>query len=561
MTSIGFNMYFTWKQNPHARELAALSASKRSLVADMVTPIALEFSEVSVTLTMTQADLKQGRSQGRALLDNAHGLCPPGTLTAIMGPSGAGKTTLLDLLAQRSARFSDWAGKVSVNGEPVSGLPCLLDLAGYVLQHDVLHQHQTIRETLRFAAHMLLPAHYSEDLRVQRVETVLATLGLVHVGDALVGGGEAVRGLSGGERRRVSIAIQLLKSPSLLFLDEPTSGLDSHVASKIIASLRALADGGRTVVCTIHQPSASLFEKFDRLVLLARGKTVFSGAREDAARFFASFGKPVPSNWTSAEWFIHVVDSEEADAPLVEQMAAGALREIASRPVQDLPHVLMCSTGGGGGGATAAPYQLSVFMQTHLLVRRAFVLTWRDPSSARFLAVQNLVFGVLMGSLFANLRSFQLHVVTTSNALAIILAIIGVVAVALGVALGFQEKLVFQRERADRMYSPLSHFASRMLVDLPINVVATMCLVFPVYFWVGFRGSGQSFLFFLLVCLAVIFVFDGVAFAAAFLAKDVNNAYAFGNFYIAVSVFFSGDLIPLYIMPPYYQWLYYVREV
>ena len=306
------NGVLTVSSNPNFDKTAA-AIKDEDEITEIVTPCMLVFSNVRYRAAPTKQEKREGKA-GKLILDGCSGFCSPRTLTAIMGPSGSGKTSLLDILASRARQPPEFGSVIEVNGVPVhESTKTLSKTSGYVLQEDILHEYLTVFETLMFTARLILPSNVSDQGRYDRVMRVIAQLGLGHACDTKVGGPN-VRGLSGGERRRVSVGVQIIKSPSLLFLDEPTSGLDSSTALQLVEGLRELANEGRTIIATIHQPGAQIFEFFDRLVLLSAGKVVWSGSRTAAENFFASKNRPVPAKWNPADWFLLVVNTVR-DAP------------------------------------------------------------------------------------------------------------------------------------------------------------------------------------------------------------------------------------------------------
>lgn len=209
----------------------------------------------------------------------------PGEILAMLGPSGSGKTTLLTALGGRlSGRLS---GKITYNGHPFSG--SIKRRTGFVAQDDVLYPHLTVFETLFFTALLRLPKSLTRDEIVQHVEHVIAELGLTRCRNSMIGG-PLFRGISGGEKKRVSIGQEMLINPSLILLDEPTSGLDSTTALRILNTVRGLASGGRTVITTIHQPSSRLYHMFDKVVLLSEGCPIYYGLASTAMEYFSSIG-------------------------------------------------------------------------------------------------------------------------------------------------------------------------------------------------------------------------------------------------------------------------------
>ena len=207
-------------------------------------------------------------------------------MLAMLMPSGSGKTTLLTALGGRLG--GDLSGTITFNGHPLSN--AMKRITGFVTQDDVLHPHLTVTETLVYTALLRLPDTLTKADKVQHAEAVIAQLGLARCRNSIIGG-PFVRGVSGGERKRVSIGQEMLTNPSLLFLDEPTSGLDSTTAQRIVSTLWELAnEGGRTVVMTIHQPSSRLFYLFNKVLLLSNGDPLYFGKGADVLDYFSSVG-------------------------------------------------------------------------------------------------------------------------------------------------------------------------------------------------------------------------------------------------------------------------------
>ncbi len=241
------------------------------------------------------------------ILKGLEGCVLPGTMLAIIGGSGAGKSTLLDILARRKT-MGEITGEVLYNGVPSSQLRnLLLRVSGYVTQEDVLKETLTVRETLMFQAELRLdPRLFSEKDRIARVDKVLADLGLTHRADSRIGN-EAKRGLSGGEKKRVAIGVQLVTDPSVLYLDEPTSGLDAYNSLSVVRLLRQLAEKGKTVVATVHQPRSTMYDLFDRLLVLDQGRAVYQGPAQEAAAYFSRLGFRVPNHVSPADYVIDVL--------------------------------------------------------------------------------------------------------------------------------------------------------------------------------------------------------------------------------------------------------------
>nr|XP_043614274.1 ABC transporter G family member STR2-like [Erigeron canadensis] len=282
--------------------------TRHETVIEMVKPMSFSGGLEFVNLTYTvfkkkKTDEGKWVSQEADLLNRITGYAPKGSITAVMGPSGAGKSTFLDGLAGRIASGS-LKGKVSLDGSEMS--PSLIKrTSAYIMQDDRLFPMLTVYETLMFAADFRLGSITKAEKR-QRVETLIEQLGLSSARNTYIGD-EGTRGVSGGERRRVSIGVDIIHGPSLLFLDEPTSGLDSSSAQSVIEKVHNIARSGSTVVLTIHQPSSRIQLLLDHLIILARGQLMYQGSPKDVGIHLGRLGRKVPKGENPIEFLIDVI--------------------------------------------------------------------------------------------------------------------------------------------------------------------------------------------------------------------------------------------------------------
>ncbi|KAL0953121.1 hypothetical protein HGRIS_004390 [Hohenbuehelia grisea] len=289
------------------------------LMSDHV-PASLYFSNLTYTLSSATKDTHKATSSSdsgsstpanpdppsfsgpRKILDGISGCIHPGQVMAIMGASGAGKSTLLDILARRY-KVGTTTGAILINGRMVPNAE-FRSVTGYVDQEDTLMSTLTVYETVLYSALLRLPRDMSEEAKKFRVLETLEELGILGIKDQRVGA-SGQRSISGGEKRRVSIACELVTSPSILFLDEPTSGLDAYNAFNVVESLVNLARTyKRTVIFTIHQPRSNIVAMFDQLVLLAQGKLVYSGEFSKCQEYFEGIGCKCPSGFNIADYLI-----------------------------------------------------------------------------------------------------------------------------------------------------------------------------------------------------------------------------------------------------------------
>ncbi|KXT06025.1 hypothetical protein AC578_1269 [Pseudocercospora eumusae] len=304
-------------------------------------PAALLFENISYNL------------KGKQILTNVTGAVHPGELMAIMGASGAGKTTFLDILARKRKRGLV-TGEAWLNGEKVSD-DQFQNVIGFVDQDDTMLPTLTVHETILDSALLRLPREMSRAAKEQKVEDVERQLGIYHIKDQIIGSEDSGhgRGISGGEKRRVGIACELVTSPSILFLDEPTSGLDAFNAFNVIECLVTLVKTyNRTVVFTIHQPRSNIVALFDQLILLAHGRTVYSGPFRDCQSYFDSIGYSCPPGFNIADYLVDLTMHASApigdDDDLEDQLAEAdgrTTRASSTMAIKSIPSISNVSIG------------------------------------------------------------------------------------------------------------------------------------------------------------------------------------------------------------------------
>jgi ABC-type multidrug transport system ATPase subunit len=406
----------------------------------------------------------------------------PGVLNVIMGPSGSGKTSLLNSMAYRlhnstSTKY-ETAGKMLFNGA-VPSEKVVRSICSYVCQDDdALLPYLTVRENLHFSAGLRLPAHLSNHEKLQRAEAVLLKMGLRDCANNLVGS-EMVKGISGGEKRRVTIAIQILTDPRILFLDEPTSGLDAFTASSIIEVLRALADEGRTLVLTIHQSRSDLFKHFRNVLLLARGGSpVYAGKGNLMLNHFAALGFECPTTTNPADFALDLItvnlQNETKESTSREKVRSLIIEwDQSQAPLhQSISHIATPAELGSLA-RSMTPFRISF----PLLLHRSFVNFRRNPPSIVARTTQILGYAICVTLFFAPLKN-DYYSVQTRLGFVQDFAPLYFVGMLQNVAVYPDEKAVFYREHDDNAYSVEAFFLQYTLAEIPFEICT--CLVFAV---------------------------------------------------------------------------------
>jgi ABC-type multidrug transport system ATPase subunit len=295
-----------WNLNASRQEIEELSSNKflgRESIADNgdhMNKIDISFTNLCVVL-----------QNGKKILNDITGKLEAGTMTAIMGPSGCGKSTTICALTNRIKNGGVVTGNILINGKKTH-LMSIQHLVGFVPQDDIMHRDLTVRETLKFQARLKADPRFSGQERRAFVNEVLDILGLTHVQHTLIGD-ELVRGISGGQRKRVNIGCELMGSPLVLFLDEPTSGLDATTTMELIESLETLSALGLTIAMVIHQPRSEVLAKIDNLMLLQRGGwPVYLGPTAKAPGYFEyQLGLTCPPNTAVADFYLDVITANQ----------------------------------------------------------------------------------------------------------------------------------------------------------------------------------------------------------------------------------------------------------
>ncbi|KAG0340433.1 bifunctional tryptophan synthase trp1 [Podila humilis] len=411
----------------------------------------------------------------KRLLKDVDVVFPAGELTAILGGSGAGKTSLLNVLLHRTSSDLKMTGGIYFNGTKNPSLRMINSVCSYVRQDDnFLLSHLTVRETLQYAAELRMNDSLTKQEKHSKVEDIIDLLGLRECADVIIGN-SAVKGCSGGQRRRVSIGIQLVTEPSCLFLDEPTSGLDALTAKAVVLTLKQIAASGRTVVCTIHQPRADIWHVFDNVVLLVTGGcAAYSGRADKVVEYFEEAGHVAPAFTNIPDFILDTASintrSEELEATtrkivnaLVERFntrkAAMLDSQLEEQVMEKLPK--------------GSPQFASFGKAFPVLTRRSFVNTFRQKGLYFNRIFQPTIVAIIMTIFFAPLSSGPDGLMSRLGLLQQTTPMVfsGMLN---NVAMYPFERDIAYREISDGGYSPTSFFFSFLVNELPLELFGSL---------------------------------------------------------------------------------------
>ncbi|ROW17675.1 hypothetical protein VPNG_00597 [Cytospora leucostoma] len=435
--------------------------------------------------------------QPKVIVDNVHGYVEAGELLALMGPSGCGKTTLLNVLASRPAGAATVDAKVLVNGAAPSRT-AFRQMSRFVEQEDALIGSLTVRETLGFASRLASTGSLPRAERIARTDSLLESFGLGRQSDAIIGT-PIRKGISGGQKRRVGIASQLITGPKVLFLDEPTSGLDSAASFEVISFLRGVARrNGLIVIASIHQPSTSTFNLFDKLLLLSGGRTHYYGPLRAVGAYYESIGKPVPLHTNPAEFLLDQVNIDFAsDSNKAQCEVEGLHRAWLSSPLaEQLSNIVgHCETQQkeeGMDAATVAEKKPSFPSLVLTLLHRSFIKSYRDVIAYGVRMAMYLCLAIMMGTVWVRLKAEQEYIQPYINAIFFGSAFMSFMAVAYVPAF-IEDRQQYVKEFHNGLYGAAELVISNFLIGTPYLFLIAISFSSISYFLSNFQPTGTAF--------------------------------------------------------------------
>ncbi|KAK8215113.1 Multidrug resistance protein [Zalaria obscura] len=511
------------------------------------------------------------KKEDRRILDHVDGWVKPGTLTALMGVSGAGKTTLLDVLATR-VTMGVISGEMLVDGRHRDD--SFQRKTGYVQQQDLHLQTSTVREALNFSALLRQPAHISRKEKLDYVDEVIKLLDMEEYADAVVGvPGE---GLNVEQRKRLTIGVELAAKPELLlFLDEPTSGLDSQTSWAICDLMEKLTKSGQAILCTIHQPSAMLFQRFDRLLFLARGgRTVYFGEVGHNSKILTDYferngAHPCPPDANPAEWMLEVIGAAPGshtdidwhqtwrNSPEIREVHAELDRLKRDRPQQTQP------SSNEADKASYREFAAPFGVQFWEVTKRVFEQYWRTPSYIYSKTALCVFSGLFIGFSFFHALNSQQGLQNQMFSIFMLMTIFGQLVQQIMPHFVTQRALYEVRERPSKTYSWKAFMASNILVELPWNTLMAVFIFFCYYYPIGLYRNAEptgavaerGALFFLFVLEFLLFTstFTNMVIAGIDTAETGGNI---ANLMFSLTLIFCGVLASPTALPGFWIFMY-----
>lgn len=572
----------------------AIQTDGELLFRNLPLPIFLKFSDVKYKVILKSKTsmrlLKNLCSNNvdsilleKEILHGVSGAVAPGEVLAMMGPSGSGKTTLINLLGGRIQH--NVSGSITYNDQPYT--KALKRRIGFVTQDDVLFPNLTVRETLTYAALLRLPSTLTKQQKEERAREVVYELGLERCQDTIIGGA-FVRGISGGERKRVCIGHEILTDPSLLFLDEPTSGLDSTTALRIIQLLHDIAEAGRTIVTTIHQPSSRLFHKFDKLILLGEGHSIYFGKASSATEYFSSIGCSPVITMNPGDFLLDLANGNVNDVSIPPELEEkvynmktnlemdGDLIATAKPSPHDVLEYLV----------EAYQSHIAPEIKEKLLVlndinedwkaaissRHEWGATWWEQYSILFRrgikerrheylsclrVAQVLSTAFILGLLWWQSKIDTPKGLQDQTGLLFFIAVFwGFFPVFTTIFTFPQERAMLAKERAVDMYRLSAYFMARNLSDMPLDLFLPVVYLLIVYFMTNLRMTVAAFFLTMLTLFLSIIAAQGLGLAIGAAFMNIKKATTLASITMLTFMLAGGFFVQR--VPVFIQWIRYL---
>ncbi|KAL3650719.1 transcription factor [Castilleja foliolosa] len=529
-------------------------------------PHSITFDDIKYSVDMPAEMKAQGVTGNKLeLLKGVSGAFTPGVLTALMGVSGAGKTTLMDVLAGRKTG-GYIEGNITISGYP-KNQATFARISGYCEQTDIHSPNVTVYESLVYSAWLRLPRDIDAHTRKMFVEEVMELVELSPWRGALVGL-PGVHGLSTEQRKRLTIAVELVANPSIIFMDEPTSGLDARAAAIVMRTVRNTVNTGRTVVCTIHQPSIDIFEAFDELFFMKRGgQEIYVGPLGRHSAHLISYFEgiegveKIKDGYNPATWMLEATTSSQELVLGVDFTQHYKKSDLYMRNKAIIKE-LTIPRAGTKDLYFPTKYSQSFLTQCIACLWKQHWSYWRNPPYTAIRFLVTTLIALIFGTMFWDLGSRWNTQQDIFNAMGSMYAAISF--------LGYQyassvqpvvatERLVFYREKAAGMYSALPYAFSQFVIEIPYVLVQSTVYGLIVYSMMGFEWTAEKFLWFVYFLFFSLLYYVLYGMVTVAITPNYNVAAIISSFFYAIWDLFSGFIVPRPRMAVWWRWYYWAN--
>ncbi|CAI0420698.1 unnamed protein product [Linum tenue] len=562
-----------------ANEMSTCGSSKTMLVDDeasrnknegMVLPFEphfITFEDIIYSVDTPKEMEYQGFPDDKlVLLKGISGAFRPGVLTALMGVSGAGKTTLMDVLAGRKTG-GYVEGNIMISRFPKKQ-ETFARISGYCEQNDIHSPQVTVYESLVYSAWLRLPQEVDDKTRMIFVEEAMDLIELNPLCDSLVGiPGES--GLTTGQRKRLTIGVELVANPSIIFMDEPTSGLDARAAAIVMRTVRNTVDTGRTVVCTIHQPSIDIFESFDELFLLNRGEEIYVGPLGSHSAHLVKYFEEIQGvrkirdGYNPATWMLEVTSSAQEIALGVDFAQIYRKSDLYKRN-KALIAELSKPVLGAKELYFQTRYSQPFLMQCMACLWKQRQSYWCNPSytAVRFLFTTfiALMFGTIFWEL-GNKRSRNQDLFNVMGAMFATVLFLGVQNASSVQPVVSIERTVFYRERAAGMYSSLSYAYAQMIIEIPYILAQALVYGVITYTMIGFEWDAKKFMWYVFFMYFTLLYFTYYGMMSVAITPNHHIASIISTFFYSIWMLFAGFIVPRPLIPVWWRWNYWANPI
>uniref|UniRef100_A0AAQ5YIZ9 ABC transporter domain-containing protein n=1 Tax=Amphiprion ocellaris TaxID=80972 RepID=A0AAQ5YIZ9_AMPOC len=505
------------------------------------------------------------------ILIDLNGIMKPG-LNAIMGATGSGKSSFLDVLAARKDP-AGLSGEVLIDGAPQP--PNFKCLSGYVVQDDVVMGTLTVRENFTFSAALRLPSSISQEEKKQKVDRLIQELGLGRVANSRVGT-QLIRGISGGERKRTNIGMELIIDPPVLFLDEPTTGLDASTANSVLLLLKRMANHGRTIILSIHQPRYSIYRLFDSLTLLVSGKQVYHGPAQRALEYFSDIGYTCEPHNNPADFFLDVINGDstavalkpepEPDPDSISMSRRGIEDKLVeeyrscsyfNQTKAELERIIEGKPTTTVRSRTIT-YNTSFLTQFRWVLKRTFRNLMLNPQTSVAQLAVTLFLALVIGAIFFNVQENESGIQNRFGALFFV-TVNQCFSSLSSAELFITERKLFTHEYISGYYRVSIYFLSKILSDI-ITLRTIPAIVFScvAYFMIGFKATAEAFFLFMFSVALVSYTATSMALAISADQTVVAIANIFMTIACVFMMIFAGLLVNLPSIVSWLAWLKYL---